>query len=113
MHIINRTRSVVLAREVVMADTWFSRLKGLLGRKSLNAGEGLVLIPCDAIHTCFMRFAIDTIFINDFGQVLKIYENMKPFRFSARIKRAARVVELPVGTVRLSGTEVGDELVIE
>lgn len=113
MHIINRTRGVVLAREAHMADTWFARLKGLLGRKGLNAGEGLVLSPCNAIHTCFMRFAIDVVFINDYGRVLKTYEAMGPFRFSARVKGAARVVELPAGTLQLSDTEVDDVLEIE
>lgn len=113
MHIINRTRGAALAREAGIAGTWFARLKGLLGKKSLKAGEGLVLTPCNAIHTCFMRFAIDVVFINAYGRVLKVDEDLAPFRFSAQVKGAARVVELPAGTLRQSGTEVGDILEIE
>ncbi|TLN10390.1 DUF192 domain-containing protein [bacterium] len=113
MHIINRTQGVALAREARLAGTWWARLKGLLGKGSLKAGEGLVLMPCNAIHTCFMRFPIDVVFVNDYGRVLRMYDTMGPFRFSARVKGAARVVELPAGVLRLSGTQVGDMLEIE
>ncbi|MFZ5640014.1 MAG: DUF192 domain-containing protein [Bacillota bacterium] len=113
MHIINRTRGVALAREGCLAGTWWARLKGLLGRSNLKPGEGLVLTPCNAIHTCFMRFSIDAVFINDHGRVLRIYDTMAPFRFSARVKEASRVVELPAGTLRMTGTQVGDVLEIE
>lgn len=112
MHIINRTRGSALAREAVIAGTWIARLKGLLGKEGLIVGEGLVLSPCNAIHTCFMRFAIDAVFINEYGRVLKVYEALGPFRFPARVKEAFRVVELPAGTLKQSGTEVGDVLEI-
>lgn len=113
MHIINRTRGVALAREARIAGSWWSRLRGLLGKKGLKPGQGLVLAPCNAIHTCFMRFTIDVVFINDYGRVLEIYHTMAPFRFSARVKGAARVVELPAGILRQSDTRVGDVLALE
>lgn len=113
MRIVNRNRGVELAREARLAHTWWARLRGLMGKKEFKPGEGLVLSPCNAVHTCFMRFAIDVVFIDDYGKVLRIYEEMVPFRFSARVEGAARVVELPAGTVRMSETQVGDLLEIE
>ncbi len=112
MYIINRTRGVALAREARLAATWWARLKGLLGKKSLKPGEALVLTPCNAIHTCFMRFAMDAVFINDYGRVLQVCHAMPPFRFSARVKGAVKVVELPAGILQHSGTLVGDMLEI-
>lgn len=113
MHIINRTRGVALAREVRLADTWCARFKGLMGKKKINPGEGLVLVPCNSVHTCFMRFAIDVVFVNAYGRVLKLYHALAPYRLTVIVKGAAQVIELPAGTVRQSGTQVGDLVELE
>ena len=83
-----------------MNDTFFSRLIGLMFKKNLPDGSGVVLKPCTQIHTCFMRFNIDVIFLDKDLQVLHIIENMKPWRISPLFLKARYTVELPAGTLR-------------
>lgn len=105
---VNLTKGAVLAWRVVEADTPWKRLKGLLGRSCLEPGEGLLLSPCSAIHSCFMGFKFDALFLGRGGIVLHIIREMPPFRFSPVVRGAVSVLELPAGTVRATGTEVGD-----
>jgi uncharacterized membrane protein (UPF0127 family) len=86
-----------------------SRNKGLLQRDSLPAGQALILAPCNSIHTFFMRFSIDVLFMARNGQVLKLSRALGPWRM-AIAWRAAAVIELPAGTIDLSDTQVGDLL---
>jgi len=100
----------LIASRVEMADTFFKRLIGLMGRKNLPAGEGLLLAPCVQIHTCFMRFAIDAVFCDKSGRVLYVKENMKPWRWGRLVRGGYYTLELPGGS--LSGrVKKGDELV--
>lgn len=81
-----------------------------MGARSLEPGEGLLIRPCNSIHTHFMRFPIDVLYVSRADRVIAIDENMGPWRFG-RIQRGARyVVELPAGTVAATGTEVGDKV---
>ncbi len=90
----------VLAQEVEPAFSFFKRLKGLMFRPSLPPGQALLLAPCPQIHTCFMRFAIDVIFIAEDGTALYVKENMKPWRMSPIIPHAVQTLELPAGTLK-------------
>lgn len=108
MMFINETRGTVLAESLELADTWLGRLKGLLGRGHLTAKHGLVLSPCNSIHTCFMKFSIDVLFFDQGGQVVYVIENMQPFRFSPKVDQARYVLELPAGTLDATGTLPGD-----
>ena len=90
-----------------------SRLVGLLGRGSLPSGEALVIDPCSSVHTAFMRFAIDVLYVSRDGEVLKIVASMKPFRASAMARARCYVIELPSGTAADTNTAVGDELELE
>lgn len=112
MMLINETRGTVLAESLELADTWFGRLKGLLGRGHLTAKHGLILCPCNSVHTCFMKFKIDVLFFDQGGQVIYVVENMPPFRFSPRIGKAQYVLELPAGTLESTGTFPGDRVTI-
>ena len=95
-----------------MAASSWSRSKGLLGRSGLGEQEGLWIQPTSSIHMWFMRFAIDVIWAAEDGRVLKLVENIKPWRMS--FCRGAKVaLELPVGAIARSGVQVGDHLVIE
>ena len=85
-------------------------MKGLLGRASLSAGEGLVIPGCASIHTCFMRFPIDALFIDRDFRVVKVVHGLPPFRFTAPARSAWGVIELPSGTAQRSQTTVGDVL---
>lgn len=96
-----------IADRVILAQTFTARLKGLLGRKSLAPGNALIIKPCNSIHTCFMKFNIDVLFIGRSGRVVKAVEDLPPFKFAAA-RVAAFVVELPSGTIREHGIKPGD-----
>ncbi|MGE5672766.1 MAG: DUF192 domain-containing protein [Mycobacterium leprae] len=108
MIIHNRTKGHVLGVEVRPADSFGTRLLGLMFRRSLGPGEGLLIEPCKAIHTHFMRFPIDVLFLDGLGQVLHVIPAMAPWRHSPYIKGANSVLELPAGAA--GETEVGDQL---
>lgn len=96
----------VLAERVSVADTIWSRFWGLMGRRDLPAGEGLLIKPCYSVHTMFMRFPIDVIFLDSDDRVLKIAPTMKAFR--ASVGRGSRsVLELSAGVAAQAGLSVG------
>ena len=107
--IANRTRGTVLATRLEVADSGPRRTKGLLGRAGLNAGEGLWIVPCESVHTFFMRFPIDLVYLDRKNKVKKIRSNVGPWRISACLS-AHSVIELPAGTVSNTLTQTGDTL---
>jgi uncharacterized protein len=112
MVVCNRTRNSILADNADLAGTSAKRRKGLLGREKLSPGQGLWIVPCGAIHTFFMKFAIDVVYIDRKKRVRKIRTNVVPWRLSACLI-AHSVLELPAGTVARSGTQRGDQLEFE
>jgi uncharacterized protein len=107
----NLTRGTVLAEVAEVADTSAKRRRGLLGRDGLAKGEGLLISPCEGIHTFAMRFAIDVVFLNARKQVVKLRPEMGARRIAFCL-RAAAVLELPAGTLAATGTAPGDQLEI-
>lgn len=110
MRVFNATRQRTLADRAGEARTLASRLRGLLGRKGLEPGEGLYLRPCSSIHSCFMSFRFDAAFLDGQGIVLHLIHSMKPWRLSRIVPAAAGVLELPAGVLAHTGTRVGDRL---
>lgn len=108
VRIVNRSRGVVLADRVEVATTWWTRAKGLIGRRSLPAGFGLVIKPCGAIHMFFMAIPLDVAHVDRTGRVVKILHGIKPWRPGPLVPKGRWVIELPAGTARTTGTEVGD-----
>jgi uncharacterized membrane protein (UPF0127 family) len=104
----DRTRSAV-ALEVDVAATRATRRRGLLGRESLGATEGLLLTPCKAVHTVGMRFPIDLIFIDRDGRAVRIVPALAPWRI-AMSTRAKAVIELAAGTAAAADIQIGDML---
>ena len=98
-----------LANSVTLADTRRARRKGLLGRKSIGADEAMVITPCLAVHTAFMRFPIDVVFIDRDGLAVEIVHDLQPWRIAASF-RAHAVVEMAAGRVKACGVELGDRL---
>ncbi|MGA2535075.1 MAG: DUF192 domain-containing protein [Terracidiphilus sp.] len=109
LQVANKTRGTLLASSLEVADTGFRRNKGLLGRKGLARGEGLWIIPCESVHTFFMQFAIDLVFLDRDNRIRKLRANVGPWRLSACLS-AHSILELPAGTIRDSRTERGDML---
>ena len=112
MQIINKTRGSVLADNIVVADTPFKRMKGLLGRDVFNKGEALILKPANSIHTFFMRFPIGLLFVDKNNRVIKAVSSLKPYRLVPICWHSKYVVELPTGAILSSSTQQGDILQI-
>jgi uncharacterized protein len=110
VRIENTARGSQVADRAILANTPVTRLVGLLNRRHLEPGEGLVLRPGGAIHMFFMRMAIDVIFADKGGQVLKTAANVKPWRVVMAPRHCRYTIELPVGVIEQSGTVPGDIL---
>jgi len=102
-----------LSDSVMVADCLLKRMKGLLGRGELPAGEALWIKPCTSVHTFFMKFPIDVIFLSKKSKVVAIKKNLQPNRMTQLYLKAVSVLELPAGTVETTATEVGDEIKID
>ena len=109
--IVSADRGHVICDRCEIAETLLPRLKGLLGRSDLPAGEGLLLRPSPAIHTWFMRFPIDVVFLDGRLGVLRIAEEVKPWRAVGH-RGAQAVLELPAGASRKHGIREGDILTV-
>ncbi len=108
----NRTKGREVASRVLKADDPVSRGRGLLGRATMDEGEGLWIVPCPMIHTFFMRFSIDVLFLDGELKVVRVMEELKPWRLSPWVFRARSVLELAGGALKGS-VAVGDELEIK
>jgi uncharacterized membrane protein (UPF0127 family) len=106
----NTTRVRTLATKTHLARSYWQRLIGLMGRKTLAQGEGLIIDPCSSVHTHFMRFAIDVIYVNKDHFVVGIDPALAPWKIGHFYKKVRYVVELPSGTAAATGTQVGDVL---
>ncbi len=112
IRVLNETQGTVLAEQGRVADHLWSRFWGLMGRRSLPEGEALLIIPCSSVHTAFMRFPIDVVFLDVEDRVVKVVSELKPFRIAMGMKGARRVLELPAGTAGRARLEQGDRLII-
>jgi hypothetical protein len=104
---INITKGVALATELEIATSFAARSKGLLGRRGLPKDGGMLIDPCPSVHTWFMGFAIDVIFLDNKNRVVGLKRNLKPFRM-AWSWRGAKTLELPVGVIASTRTLLGD-----
>jgi uncharacterized membrane protein (UPF0127 family) len=111
----NRTRQRYLASDLSIAQTHWTRLRGLLGVSpdDFRNGRGLWIRPCRGVHTLAMRFPIDVVYLNRAGTVVHLEHNLLPWRFSPVRMQAASVLELPSHTVASTETAVGDSIEIK
>ncbi len=107
---LKRENGDVVCDRCIVADTPVSRLRGLLGRSELRPGEGLLLRPASAIHTCFMRFAIDAVFLDRDWRVVAISGDVRPWRAASR-RGAKAVLELAAGESARLRLAPGDQLI--
>lgn len=108
--VLNESTGEVVARKVKKATTLLERTKGLIGSAALSPDQGLWIMPCKSIHTFFMRFSIDAVFIGPSGAVVGIERELKPCRISAVYWSAASVLELPAGVISKTHTSIGHQL---
>jgi uncharacterized membrane protein (UPF0127 family) len=111
MTLVNETTDHAIASDVLLATTRATRRRGLLGRDSMAAESALVLAPCCSIHTAFMRFAIDVLFVDGDGGVLRIVTRLVPWRL-AIVPRAYAVIELAAGSLEAHPVAVGDRVYV-
>jgi len=104
----NTVKGTWLASDLEVADSFWRRLVGLLGRRSLAPSGGLWISPCHSIHTLGMLFSIDVLFLDSTGRIVKALKAVKPFRLVLPVKSATSVLELPAQTIDRTGTETGD-----
>jgi len=112
-NVYNRTKGTLLASRAKVANSFWSRLVGLLGRPSLESGGGVWLIPGNSIHTIGMRFPIDLVLLSRSARVVEVRERVRPYSVVWPKLTARSVLELPEGTVSATRTEIGDEMQIE
>lgn len=114
VRVLNDSKGNSLGQRVTMARSFWQRGKGLMFRSNLPAGTGLVIDPCSSIHTFWMRFPIDVLYVDRDGTVLRADHAMKPWRFGPLIVRNGRyVIELPAGTIEKTQTVKGDRVLLE
>jgi uncharacterized membrane protein (UPF0127 family) len=109
----NARTGSLLAERVERASTALARIRGLLGRSGLREGEALLIEPCASIHTFFMRFRIDAVFLSRDLRVVRALPDLRPWRATRFHRGAVMVVELPCGTVARTATREGDVLQLE
>lgn len=108
--VTNRTRGTTIGESVELADTSWTRLWGLLGRRGLNAGGGLWIKPSSGVHTLGMKFAIDVVGLDKQMRVVKLWPELVPFRVTSVSLQISSVIELAAGRIRECSIEVGDVL---
>ena len=109
MALVNQRTDEALADRIELAVTRNDRRKGLLGRDVFETSSALIIAPCFSIHTMFMRFDIDAVFVDDDGRAVKVVQGMGPWRIAVQ-PFAHAVVELPAGSLRDRPVDVGDRL---
>lgn len=110
--LINKTKNITISQNVEMAHSIFSRLLGLMGRQHLSTDHCLWLKPCNSVHTFFMKFSIDVVFVNKNLQVKSIKRELMPWKFSLPVWTASSAFEFKTGSWNDSDIEIGDQLYV-
>lgn len=110
MMVFNLSSTKLLCSQAKYANVFFRRLIGLLGKKELLEGEGLILSPCNMVHSLGMRMSIDVLFLSNTHEVIYRIERMPPNKISPCIKEASYVIELPAGLIAQTRTSLGDTI---
>lgn len=107
------TDNQIICNKVIMANSFFKRLKGLMFTKNLPSDSSMYICPCNQIHMFFMNYSIDVLYIDKNNVILAIDEDMKPGRIGKKVNGAAAVVELQAGKVKESNIKIGQTLQID
>lgn len=110
VEVVNRARGTSLGGQVRIADQYWSRLRGLLGRRGLEEGEGLLIIPSRGVHMWGMRFPLDVLLLDEERKVRSLHPGLAPGKATGFVKGVRYALEVPVGTIESTGTRKGDPL---
>ena len=112
--LVSKTTGKTVVAQLKIADGFWSRLVGLQFRRPLPSDAGLLLVPCNSVHTCFVRFPVDVVFLDDRGCVLAVRHNLRPWRLAFGPRKTHAVLEMtsrrgrsrrPAETLRLEPTD--------
>jgi uncharacterized protein len=112
LQLFHRSSGECLAQRVTLAHTAWTRLRGLIGRKNLDPDEVLWIRPCSGVHTFWMLFSIDVVFLDRELYIVKIIENMRPFCVSLPKSSSRSVIEMPAFSISKYNFKIGDQLQI-
>lgn len=110
MKVVNTTKKTTLCTNCKVANNFISRFIGLMGKKNLPEGNGLLITPCNSIHMFFMNMPLDIIFIDKNNMIVHLLENIKPWSLSGIMHGSCSAIELPSGTIKKTSSSVGDRL---
>src|SRR4051794_13814252 len=110
LRVVNATKGTVVGEAVRLADSGLTRIVGLLGERDLQAGDGLLILPSQGVHTLGMMFSIDIVVLDGEWNVIAVRRDLRPFRMTRLFWKAAAVLEVPAGVVDSTSTSVGDSL---
>jgi len=113
MIVFNLTKNKMVVQDLKIAHSFFERMKGLIGSKTLEAGHGFLIPYCQGVHSFGMSYSIDVLYLEGDGRVLLTEERMEPNCFGSVCFKSKLVLELPAGTIHDTGTDVGDALMID
>lgn len=112
--IYDERNNSLIGDKIRVADTFLTRFKGLMLADDLQEGEGLIITPCNSIHMCFMRYAIDAVFIDASNKIVAIYENLRPWLGLSKIhSNVVSVIEVPSGLAKKLDLKKDDTLRLE
>lgn len=106
----NRTRQQSLGEHILVADTFWTRLRGMLGRPEPQSGEGLLIIPSKSVHMWGMKYPLDVLVLDEDQTILATYTPLEPGQHTSWHSKGRMVLELPAGQVQRTQTQVGDQL---
>jgi uncharacterized protein len=110
VRVVQDDSGIRLGWRVSVADSWWRRLRGLLAHPPLRKGEGMLLLGCASVHTIGMTEAIDVLFLDGEGRVVRSIPRLRPFRLGLGGDEAVHALELPAGRLDETGTVTGDRL---
>jgi uncharacterized membrane protein (UPF0127 family) len=113
MEVWNKSVGVRLAWEVETAKSFWSRLRGWMGRRDFQAGAALVLTRCNVIHTFFLRQEIDVAFLDDEHRIVHLLHRVRPNQIAPNVPEATYAIEFPAGTLSATGTQLHDRVLLE
>lgn len=108
----NKTTETIISQNLMVADNYFTRLKGLMFTKELPDQDALQIIPCGQIHTFFMKYSIDVLYLDTDNNIVSVDEELKPGSIGKHVKKAVSVVELPAGKIKEKNIKAGEKIEI-